>query len=77
MSLVDGMSRLGRIRRVFFLLIAAAGVMLLDARAAFAQSGGRQIEMIDWVYHVPLAIGCILFVVIVDAIVIIKFVKRR
>jgi hypothetical protein len=50
-------------------------MVVLHARAAFAQSGG-QIEAIDWVYHVPLAIGCILFVLIVDVVVYIKFVKR-
>lgn len=76
MSLVEGVSRLGRVRRVFLLFAAFAFVMLADARAAFAQSGERQIEAVDWAYHVPLAIGCILFVVAVDAIVIYMFVKR-
>ncbi|MGH3085697.1 MAG: hypothetical protein ACRDSJ_00080, partial [Rubrobacteraceae bacterium] len=57
------------------LLAAFVCVMLVDAGAAFAQDG-RQIETIDWIYHIPLALGCVLFVVAVDAFVIIKFVQR-
>ncbi len=75
-SLVYGVSRLGRIGRALLVMAAVACVALLNARAALAQDEGRQIEVIDWVYHVPLAIGCILFVVVVDAVVIYKFVKR-
>ncbi len=73
-SLVDEVSR--RIGRILLLVAAVMCAMLADSRMALAQSGGRQIEVIDWVYHVPLAIGCVLFVVVVDAVVIYKFVKR-
>jgi hypothetical protein len=57
----------------------------LDPHAAIAQQrtpdileeGGRKIEPIDWAYHLPLALGVALLVLVVDAIVIIRAILRR
>lgn len=66
----------GTARRVLLSLCAFVFVMLSGPRVAFAQGGRREIEVLDWAYHVPLAFACVLVVVIVDAIVIILFVRR-
>ncbi len=68
---------------VFLLLIGIA--LFLDLHTAIAQQrtpdilegGGRKIEPIDWVYHLPLALGAALLVLVVDAIVIIRGILRR
>lgn len=76
MGVICGVSRSGRVRRAIFLFAAFVFLMSMDAKMAFAQSGGREIEAVDWAYHVPLAFGCVVFVVVVDVFVYLKFVRR-
>ncbi len=76
-AVVGGIAGSGRVGRGVVLFALFVCVMAADARAAFAQGGGRQIEAIDWAYLVPLAIGCVIFVIVVDLVVILKFVRRK
>jgi hypothetical protein len=68
---------------VVFVLLLVLGTMLLDPGVAAAQSpdvteaGGRDLGLRDWLDHLPLALGSMLLVVIVDALVVIKIVRDR
>ena len=71
---------------VALVLALLVGANLLGAGTAFAQvqqspdlmhEGGRQVEQIDWLRHLPLALGCALVVVIVDAVVVLKLLRQR
>jgi len=69
-------------------LVLLAGVMLLEPSVVLAQEpgtqgtelmqgGSREIEVVDWIYHLPVALGCALLVIIVDAVVIFKAVRGQ
>ncbi len=69
---------------VVFVFLLFVSVMVLDPHAAVAQQtqdlmeeGGRDIGAIDWLYHLPLALGVVLLVVTVDVIVIIQVLRGR
>lgn len=68
---------------VAFVLLLVLGTMLLEPGVAAAQSpdvseaGGRDLGIRDWLDHLPLALGSMLLVMIVDALVVFKIVRDR
>ena len=70
---------------LLLLLVLFAGLALLDPHAAVAQEqspdivegSGREIGPTDWLYHLPLALGAAMVVIVVDAIVILKIILGR
>ena len=74
---------------IAFVLLLLVGITLLDPSAASAQNlafqqspelmkePGRQIGVVDWIYHLPVALAVVLLVVAVDAVVIFRSVRSR
>jgi len=68
---------------IAFAVLLVLGTMLLDPGVAAAQSpditeaGGRDLGLRDWLDHLPLALGSMLLVIIVDALVVFKIVRDR
>jgi hypothetical protein len=60
------------------ILLALAAEPALAQQTQTPQSvGGGEVGYIDWFYHLPLALGCALLVVAVDAFVILRYVRRK
>ncbi len=71
---------------VLLLLVLFVGVTFLDPHVASAaqertpdllEEGGRKLETTDWLWHLPLALGAALVVIVVDAIVILRILLGR
>lgn len=59
------------------LLLAAGGPALAQETQTPQTLGGGEIGYLDWLYHLPLALGCALLVVAVDAFVILRYIRGK
>jgi hypothetical protein len=75
-----------RVRLVVLVLLLLVGAMLLDPSVAAAQElspdtdsemVGRDLGLRDWLDHLPLALGATLLVVAVDAIAVVRIVRKQ